>query len=1284
MVDQMIVIPAAHGFVGEPDTPDTDRGRISVVFLPRLDGARGPRLDSWPGWSVWPNELAQLNLALWVNGINMTGAILDDGLPDPTLPGSDPRSLAETRRFWQAVFPDPSEVEVRAFTFTDPSGGREVETFPEAEAAAALEEISRLLREAHPSEAPRTVGDLRAAVGSLVDDLPFAELRAYMADRPVDPTADERVDFHQGVSQMRRHPLACRRLGLTVEMRVNLTAIRNALPAGTTRWEVQVGTDWASRLGGRAESSPVVLVDADTFWPHVPNDPDIVINDGQMLLGRPEFRLGIGGITTQLTAWEGLVDAEDAEPLHLPAALGNPGLSLYRDGAAQALKDRWKRQQEIETSLVFDPDGNPDLRPDSSVVLTDDDLFGPYRIDVTTTDPADKVDEVLALFARHAPAGYHTANPAYDGVAVPIDEGWIGALIAVSPGQAPRLGESLGGWNGWSLAAPPPSTVFDPVTGEAVEIPANTPPDDATIVFGVDYEVPDATLPRLRYGWRYRWRIRMVDIAGNSIARIDPSRAPIHSNEVFYGRPNPVPGPTILRRSPQVQPPVRGADTLHMVLRSGVTQPDDQIPAQDRMLFPPPAAPDEWILVEQPPDHHLASGYQRLVHADASALADQMVPDPVTGESIAAAVDGRDGVVPGPVAPVADYLRDPAVAGVSLANLPNAGGRVRLDYDAPGAGYPNVLELIARRLVLHAGEKAPEQRTGADAGLHIWLPKAWMLVVPVSSTVRPDLANRFLPGADEQARLVEGTQWTHNGVTRLQIVHAIPNGRFAPTMPDTASFDRAGLESTDATLQADVGVDVPATGTFTFRGRWQDPVDDLAADGPSTAVRRAVLGTATVGYALTATQTGLRVTHEFLDTRRHEVAVQGLATARYTSYFIDPHEVSFDAGDEIVLGEPVVATTFSLRHAGTGQVYAEGTDWTLDPADGRLRRVADGAIVRGEPLVAEYAFGPNTLTTLEGDQPTVVTVVPSSSVPPTPQVTAVQPASRRRQRRRWGAQMLQSDGRILRLRIARPWWVTGAEERLAVVVDGVTPPLTTRYSRDPVQSGVGAGAPSVADFTAADRTLDQLVTTVPGGESRTVSLAGHTPVFDPERGDWVVDVEVHAPGYRPTVRLAIARWQPDSVAGAELSAISLLDPVRLGVTRTMAVRPAVGATAAAPVAQVVVTGEDHAGRLAADGVTLRFNVVRVTVQEADPAIDDPDLRWRSTASVVELARTAGTDDTTWLGEVVLPPALGPLRLLVEELEPVVRTDPASSAGVDDLEVIAVETIALPEGVTGGR
>ena len=51
MVDRMIVIPAAHGFVGEPDTPDTDHGRVSVVFLPRLDGSRGPHLDGWPGWS---------------------------------------------------------------------------------------------------------------------------------------------------------------------------------------------------------------------------------------------------------------------------------------------------------------------------------------------------------------------------------------------------------------------------------------------------------------------------------------------------------------------------------------------------------------------------------------------------------------------------------------------------------------------------------------------------------------------------------------------------------------------------------------------------------------------------------------------------------------------------------------------------------------------------------------------------------------------------------------------------------------------------------------------------------------------------------------------------------------------------------------------------------------------------------------------------------------------------------------------------------------------------------
>ena len=85
--------------------------------------------------------------------------------------------------------------------------------------------------------------------------------------------------------------------------------------------------------------------------------------------------------------------------------------------------------------------------------------------------------------------------------------------------------------------------------------------------------------------------------------------------------------------------------------------------------------------------------------------------------------------------------------------------------------------------------------------------------------------------------------------------------------------------------------------------------------------------------------------------------------------------------------------------------------------------------------------------------------------------------------------------------------------------------------------------------TGTSLTLDDLQlirSTLPDGAER-VQVPGHAVSFDAGRGLWFCDIQVRgAPeeSYSPFLRLALARYQPKSILGAELSPVVLADFVR--------------------------------------------------------------------------------------------------------------------------------------------
>ena len=131
-----------------------------------------------------------------------------------------------------------------------------------------------------------------------------------------------------------------------------------------------------------------------------------------------------------------------------------------------------------------------------------------------------------------------------------------------------------------------------------------------------------------------------------------------------------------------------------------------------------------------------------------------------------------------------------------------------------------------------------------------------------------------------------------------------------------------------------------------------------------------------------------------------------------------------------------------------------------------------------------------------------------------------------------------------------------------------------------------------------------------------------------------------------------------------------LDPVRLGVSRTVSVR----AAAVADSYDVTVTGPDHGGMDADDGTaTLLANEFLVTHQRVDATIADPELRWRVDVSKVALQRVANGAAGTWTGTIDAPDDGSPCRLVIEEHEPALVGGAVPVAGT---EVVYTDVVEL--------
>lgn len=1097
------------------------------------------------------------------------------------------------------------------------------------------------------------------------------------------------VDFHQMVARLADHPALLRLFGLVVDLEVVLPD-STTVPSGDAKHEatVRIEPDWPPDdppvwLGNPSDPTHSdrslrtrYLLTPNEFraLPREPSD----LADGMLKLDDPErftlFSADIDGAALKVADFAQAMLAiltSANSPYTKPDQAALP--ALRSGGFTVTRKDRAvKVQEHLQTSEA----NNAALDSGIDPVLFAEDLTRGYRVDVFD----DQSNQWHSLCGR-------TGTYEFPGTGAPPvgikDEGYVTGASATSAGQDTKpdlyLHEAMFGWDGWGLCAARPGRTIVPRSGtdgqqqESVERVTNTPVADFPLQ--VNVRVPPGSLPRLRYGTSYRIRARAVDLAGNS--EPPDSKDATHATAPQpYLRFEPVAPPVLLLREPITE----GESLEHMVIRSNhdvaaadyVELPQVKqaiagkeyryLPANERHVAPPKIAQltaethgmfDAFL----GPGGNPERGFVLAVREEGTFL-DTVVVDPTTGEPTVP-VPGIElitppGVTPAPgetlptlpltrgqpLAPgqyvihraehvLLPYLPDVLAHGVLFAGVRNPGTTSLINLQFPFDGeWP---DLDPFRLRIEEGEGSPVINKDRHL-LTVPLSKGTMTTLRYSCYLAPGDPQKMgifhWITEPDLGMILGGQHWMFTPPRELVLVHAVQQPLTVPEL--TLTVVRAS-GATAAGFNGTIGCHSQSTSRIDVHAEWQEATDLVTKDGPETAAKKARVAGYDVGYgdngvvvipiekASGPNGSGpRRMVHEFGDTKHRSVEYYGVATTRYREYF--PPAITADPAN----------------------VTRSGRAATPEDNSGQRVRVT----------------------------------IPSSARPAAPKPQYVIPTFLWQQQDLPGGGLKRTRvGNGLRIYLDRPWFSSGDGELLAVVlaetatIPDQLKPYVTQWGSDPLWFPATAKTPpELSHFPLRKKvgtglSLDEL-------SGPTVTAVGHAVAYDPSRKLWFcdIDVDVSTPSYYPFIRLAIARFQPNSLAGAHLSRVVLSDFVQLTATRTATL------TFSAPTQlSVTVTGLSGLNNVTQlldqnDKVTPATNptanldasrTVLVTLQQpVNPGKLDDELGWTAVGKQTLLTpkATPNNGQLDWTGTITLPSVpkrkggLSNFRVLIQELE----------------------------------
>ncbi|HEY0878484.1 MAG TPA: hypothetical protein VGE10_08515 [Zeimonas sp.] len=619
----------------------------------------------------------------------------------------------------------------------------------------------------------------------------------------IDPEA---FDFHQALSALQAHPQLQRALGLVFDVELPLDFV----PASATGTPVSVFVDstdiaWQMPPTSHPLQTACVHHATDDFSLFYVASRTQASADAPLqvfgLLNLDPQKFGLAQVDVDGAMHKTIATAEihndpdpgrsvrpaDPDPAPNPEvydpeatlpSMRSGGWQLYLDGRGAATVDAIRQSKAFNDALES---SGAQPRPFHA-----EDLVRGYRLDVWDS-------HTNAWHSLHRRSGRYEIGDEPIAFDTEDEEGFF-QLAATQPAPGANadkdlyVHEVLARWNGWSLSVPFPGKALSRY-GSAEDA---VPPDGDNPKFRTDepltafkvratYKVVPASLPRLRFGARYRVRARAVDLAGNSMHVDDPiantlalaMALPRGADGLSYLRWEPVAAPlVVIRDEAAVTGP--GSAVHRLVLRTFNDAPEKDgiaadLRASDRHIVPPRTSVElgERLGMFDRADGRLDGDpavWNLAVARDEGQLNRRTFE--IAGKTM------KDvPIEPGESIDALPYLPDPLARGAAIRDLPGSSdaciGRASpADANAGNVAYAKLVDVNPRRgsatlasfnagadwqqttgFRLALAEPTPANPAGAPHWdpqarvLTVYLPKGTTAVVPLSSYLDvPDLA----------------------------------------------------------------------------------------------------------------------------------------------------------------------------------------------------------------------------------------------------------------------------------------------------------------------------------------------------------------------------------------------------------------------------------------------------------------------------------------------------------------------------------------------------------------
>ncbi len=842
-------------------------------------------------------------------------------------------------------------------------------------------------------------------------------------------------------------------------------------------------------------------------------------------------------------------------------------------------------------------------------ILYSDDLVMAYRMDIAYEDNPGKwhsLHQRRMSYSWFDEAG--TAHP-IDGIEPDEGYVEMGIIEKENDQDNIYVPETLARWEGWSLSVGKPGMAINDSEDHPAKKPTDRHDYlsssreverkkylfDPTLDFKLNAQAEpvNGTLPRLRFGKSYRIRIRTVDMAGNSLPLDTESESPsdTYCTNIRYYRYEPLSSPLVL-----VGNELRDGEFLEqMVIRSNY----DADVADYEKKYTPHGQDSKGRSVR-----YLLPPKNSQLMAETHGKFEKAFADPQKAKEIYSIITSHEGlyernadnsekIYTDQEAKII-YLPDPMAAGIAVFVDTESDDTHDVDFlprmfsffskDELSADKTNAVSIPddwynteAIRIKLEEGASGASW-DGSKRTFTVKLPKGQRIRLRISTFWREEDMKKLsaiwqLVKSDAGARLAEieniarsGQHWMISPSRTFELVHAVQQPVEEPSLMQIVP--ERDYNDTLAMLNVRFSVHGESTGMAELKASWTEPLDD----GISVEIKEKNF-TDTIPeidiyyHDQTVTLGTVNETRPGLPDRKLELNQPKWKTEPLTIRQFDVQPGSLKINNFYKLKAEKLADIHRQKTTDNSKNVLATLRLDLEESKLSLVKMLD---LRHYPL--EHAFG-NTrhrwvnysvvaisryaeyFTNVKKNKPEISFVresktgkinILSTAKPDKPEIDYIIPAFEWQKTSQGGMQTHIRKGGVLRVYLKRPWFSSGEEEKLAVILpdnSGNTSPMITtmiqgvnytdaytHWGADPL---FVSELPVKASPQPADFRLNPVVEkglTYPGNETAKATAVAYPVTFDKEKQLWYADIALDTANmYFPFIRLALARYQQHSL-----------------------------------------------------------------------------------------------------------------------------------------------------------